>query len=88
MRLNANAPQAVRAPVGGRRSRDKGARIVRFLQERGFAAERVPLSGAAGGRFADFVTAYTTEKTPDAKKRAPELAGRLVAHVTAAESAT
>jgi hypothetical protein len=38
-------------------------------------------------RFADFVTAYTTEKTLDAKKRAPELAGRLVAHATAAESA-
>jgi Holliday junction resolvase len=42
--------------VTGRRSRDKGARveraIVRALQGRGFAAERVPLSGAAGGRFA------------------------------------
>jgi Holliday junction resolvase len=24
---------------------------VRFLQERGFAAERIPLSGSAGGRF-------------------------------------
>jgi hypothetical protein len=42
--------------MSGRRSRDKSARaecaVVRFLQERGFAAERVPLSGAAGGRFA------------------------------------
>jgi hypothetical protein len=41
--------------TGGRASREKGARgeraIVRFLQERGFAAERVPLSGAARGRF-------------------------------------
>jgi hypothetical protein len=40
---------------GGRRSRDKGNRaeraIVRFLQEKGFAAERIPLSGAAGGSF-------------------------------------
>jgi hypothetical protein len=40
---------------GGRASRDKGNRaeraIVRLLQERGFAAERVPLSGAARGRF-------------------------------------
>jgi hypothetical protein len=40
---------------GGRASRDKGARaeraIVRLLQEHGFAAERVPLSGAARGRF-------------------------------------
>jgi hypothetical protein len=40
---------------GGRKSRDKGNRaeraIVRLLQERGFAAERVPLSGAAGGSY-------------------------------------
>jgi hypothetical protein len=39
----------------GRASRDKGARaeraLVRFLQDHGFAAERVPLSGAARGRF-------------------------------------
>ena len=41
--------------TGGRTSRQKGNRaeraIVRLLQERGFAAERVPLSGAARGRF-------------------------------------
>jgi hypothetical protein len=40
---------------GGRASRDKGNRaeraIVRFLQGRGFAAERVPLSGSAGGSY-------------------------------------
>ena len=40
---------------GGRASREKGNRgeraVVRFLQEHGFAAERVPLSGAARGRF-------------------------------------
>ena len=40
---------------GGRTSRQKGDRgepaLVRFLQERGFAAERVPLSGSARGRF-------------------------------------
>src|SRR5262245_33073298 len=40
---------------GGRASRDKGNRaeraIVRFLQDRGFAAERVPLSGSAGGSY-------------------------------------
>ena len=39
----------------GKASRDKGARgeraLVRYMQERGFAAERVPLSGAAGGKF-------------------------------------
>jgi hypothetical protein len=41
--------------VSGRASRDKGNRaeraIVKFLQDRGFAAERVPLSGAAGGSY-------------------------------------
>jgi Holliday junction resolvase len=45
---------------GGRASRDKGNRaeraIVRFLQDRGFAAERVPLSGAAGGSYLGDVT--------------------------------
>jgi Holliday junction resolvase len=39
----------------GRASRDKGARteraLVRYLQEHAFGAERVPLSGAARGRF-------------------------------------
>src|SRR6516225_3533944 len=43
-----------------RKSRDKGLRmeraIVRFLQDRGFAAERVPLSGAAGGSYLGDVT--------------------------------
>jgi hypothetical protein len=42
--------------VSGRRSRDKGCLtergIVRALQAKGFAAARVPLSGAVGGRFA------------------------------------
>jgi Holliday junction resolvase len=40
---------------GGRASRDKGNRferhLVRFFQNHGFASERVPLSGAAGGRY-------------------------------------
>jgi hypothetical protein len=40
---------------GGRASRDKGLRaeraLVAFLQRQGFAAERVPLSGSAGGRY-------------------------------------
>lgn len=39
----------------GKKSRDKGARterhLVNYLQSEGFAAERVPLSGASGGRF-------------------------------------
>jgi Holliday junction resolvase len=41
---------------GGRSPRQKGNRaeraLVAFLQDHGFAAERVPLSGAARGRFA------------------------------------
>lgn len=40
---------------GGRASRDKGNRaeraIVKYLQDQGFAAERVPLSGSAGGSY-------------------------------------
>ena len=40
---------------GGKASRQKGNRaeraIVKFLQDRGFAAERVPLSGSAGGSY-------------------------------------
>jgi hypothetical protein len=45
----------LRRMSGGRRSRQKGNReeraLVRILQAYGFAAERVPLSGAARGRF-------------------------------------
>jgi Holliday junction resolvase len=41
--------------AGGRASRQKGDRaeraVVKFLQDRGFASERVPLSGSARGRF-------------------------------------
>ena len=41
---------------GGRSPRQKGNRseraLVRYLQDRGFAAERVPLSGSAGGKYA------------------------------------
>lgn len=41
--------------MSGRKSRDKGGRtergVVKALQEQGLAAERVPLSGAAGGRY-------------------------------------
>jgi len=40
---------------GGKASRYKGNRaeraIVRYLQDHGFAAERVPLSGSAGGSY-------------------------------------
>ena len=41
---------------GGRSPRQKGNRaeraLVRYLQDAGFAAERIPLSGSAGGKFA------------------------------------
>lgn len=47
--------EAIVSRRGGRRSRDKGNRaeraIVRYLQAHGFAAERVPLSGSAGGSY-------------------------------------
>jgi Holliday junction resolvase len=46
--------------TGGRRSRDKGNRaeraVVKFLQDHGLAAERVPLSGSAGGRYVGDLT--------------------------------
>jgi Holliday junction resolvase len=45
---------------GGRASRDKGNRleraVVRLLQNHGLAAERIPLSGSAGGSFSGAVT--------------------------------
>jgi hypothetical protein len=45
---------------GGRKSRDKGNRaerlLVRALQDKGFAAERVPLSGSAGGKYCGDLT--------------------------------
>ncbi len=44
----------------GKASRDKGARFERMcvhaFQDQGFAAERVPLSGAAGGSFRGDIT--------------------------------
>jgi hypothetical protein len=61
--INPRPTRAVEAGVnrrGGRRSRDKGNRaeraIVRFFQDHGFAAERVPLSGAAGGSYVGDLT--------------------------------
>lgn len=46
---------------GGKRSREKGNRaeraLTKYLQDHaGLAAERIPLSGAAGGRFAGDVS--------------------------------
>jgi Holliday junction resolvase len=46
--------------TGGKASRQKGDRfereVVRTLQDAGLSAERVPLSGSAGGSFAGDIT--------------------------------
>ena len=46
--------------TGGRASRDKGDRleraVVRLLQDAGLGAERVPLSGSAGGSYSGDLT--------------------------------
>ena len=51
---------ARRPELGGKSSRDKGLRvereIVNELKELGVDAERVPLSGAAGGSFSGDIT--------------------------------
>lgn len=60
----------------GKASRDKGARheraVVKTFQDAGFAAERVPLSGAAGGSYTgDVSTAWLgQDKKLECKKRA------------------
>src|SRR5437899_9945996 len=61
---------------GGKASRDKGNRaeraIVKFLQDRGFAAERVPLSGSAGGSYLGDLTVPVagTDRVVEVKCRA------------------
>ena len=53
-------PSELQPRRGGKRSRQKGDRaeraIVKYLQDQGFAAERIPLSGSAGGSFAGDIT--------------------------------
>ena len=53
--MDATTAERERVISGGHASREKDSRteraIVCLLQERGLAAERVPLSGAARGRF-------------------------------------
>jgi hypothetical protein len=62
--------------TGGRSPRQKGNRaeraLVRFLQERGFAAERVPCSGSAGGSYCGDVTVplLGTDRRIEVKVRA------------------
>jgi hypothetical protein len=61
---------------GGRASRDKGNRaersIVKFLQAQGFAAERVPLSGSAGGSYLGDLTVpiLNVDRVVEVKARA------------------
>jgi Holliday junction resolvase len=47
--------------MSGARHRRKGNRVERelvaYLRERGFAAERIPLSGSAGGSLSGDITA-------------------------------
>lgn len=51
----------------GKFSRDKGARkereVVNTYRSKGYKAERVPLSGAAGGSFAGDILVYANVKT-------------------------
>ena len=61
---------------GGRASRQRGNRceraIVRPLQDKGFAAEHVPLSGSAGGRYSGDLTVLLLglDQTVEVKVRA------------------
>jgi Holliday junction resolvase len=67
---------SLRKSRGGKRSRQKGDRteraLVRFLQDRRFAAERIPLSGSAGGRFSGDVSVplLSIDRTVEVKCRA------------------
>jgi hypothetical protein len=53
-------PMQAPSSKGGRKSRDKGNRaeraIVRYLRSHGLIAERVPLSGSAGGSYLGDIT--------------------------------
>jgi Holliday junction resolvase len=61
---------------GGRSPRRKGDRaeraIVKLLQDRGFAAERVPLSGSAGGSYLGDITipVLSVDRVAEVKCRA------------------
>jgi Holliday junction resolvase len=69
--------------MSGRRSRDKGNRaerhLVHLLQGAGFAAERIPLSGAAGGRFSGDVSVplLGVDRRVEVKARAMDFASSM-----------
>jgi hypothetical protein len=70
------ATQVTPRRSGGRASREKGNRveraIVHALQEASFAAERVPLSGSAGGRYLGDISVplLGLDRTVEVKARA------------------
>jgi hypothetical protein len=65
-----------RKKKGGKRSRDKGCRferdLVNIFQAAGISAERIPLSGSAGGSFAGDITlpVLGKDRRIECKKRA------------------
>jgi hypothetical protein len=73
---SAAGPAAQAKKRGGRASRDKGNRlertIVKLLQDHGLGAERVPLSGSAGGSYSGdlTVTILGRDLVVEAKSRA------------------
>jgi hypothetical protein len=64
----------------GKLSRNKGNRVERALvaalQDNGFAAERVPLSGAARGRFGGDVSVPSSASTAASRSRPAPMASR------------
>jgi Holliday junction resolvase len=58
--IKPSGPNRQEKKYGGRASRQKGDRleraIIRLLQDRGLGAERVPLSGSAGGSYSGDLT--------------------------------
>jgi Holliday junction resolvase len=76
--LQANKPRRARTQVknhGGRASRHKGDRferaLARLLQDHGLGAERVPLSGSAGGSYSGDLTCPVlgVDRTVECKSR-------------------
>jgi hypothetical protein len=74
-KTNTNIGSHSQVKRGGRKSRDRGNRAERAivkLKDHGFAAERVPLSGAAGGSYLGDVTIpiLGVDRVAEVKRRA------------------